>query len=357
MKSSGLILGGVFLALAGAASWLLLSEPVENRGRGGPRTVFVVSQPAEEREFSDIIEALGTAKARESVVLVSPVSDTVTSVRFEDGQIAKKGDLLVELENQEETAQFQEAEANLSEATKQFSRVKNLVENGNASNASLDAERRKVEEARFRLAAAQARLSDRLIKAPFDGLLGLRQVSEGTFLSTNTTITTIDSIDLIRLDFYVPERFIATLMPGQEVEATVEAYPVRVFKGQVKTVDSRVDPVTRSVLIRAEVMNEDHALRPGLLMTVDVISSSRTAVSVPEEAVIPTAGKNYVFVVVGDEAERREVTLGLRRPGYVEVKAGVAAGERIVVQGAFRLGNAGTKIKETAPFKTGATSS
>lgn len=342
--------------LAGAAGWLLLTEPEADRGRGGSRSVFVVSQTAEQREFSDIIEALGTAKARESVVLVSPVSEAVTSVRFEDGQIVRKGDLLLELENKEETAQFQEAEANLSEATKQFSRVQNLVENGNASNASLDAERRQVEEARFRLAAAQARLSDRLITAPFDGVLGLRQVSEGSFLSTNTPITTIDAIDLIRLDFFVPERFIATLATGQEVEATVEAYPGRVFKGRVKTVDSRVDPVTRSVLIRAEIGNEDHALRPGLLMTVDVISSSREAVSVPEESVIPTAGKNFVFVVKGDEAERREVTLGLRRPGYVEITEGVAAGERVVVQGAFRLGNPGTKVQETAPFDKGAKS-
>ncbi len=352
MKSSGVILGCVFLVLASAAGWLLLTEPEAAKGRGGPRTVFIVSQVAEEREFSDIIEALGTAKARESVVLVSPVSEAVTSVRFEDGQIVKKGDLLVELENQEETAQFQEAEANLSEATKQFARVQDLVKSGNASNASLDEERREVEEARFRLAAVQARLSDRLIKAPFDGVLGLRQVSEGTFLSSNTAITTIDAIDLIWLDFYVPERFIATLVSGQEVEATVEAYPGRVFKGLVKTVDSRVDPVTRSVLIRAEIENTDHALRPGLLMTVDVISSSHMAVSAPEEAVIPTGGKNYVFVVKGDEAERREVTLGLRRPGYVEVISGIAAGDRIVVQGSFRLGNQGTKVKETAPYSS-----
>lgn len=350
MKSGGLILGGVFVALAGAASWLLLTEPETNRGRGGARTVYVVSHEAEQREFSDIIEALGTAKARESVVLVSPVSDTVTSVRFDDGQIVKKGDLLLELENQEETAQFQEAEANLSEASKQFRRVKDLVDNGNASNATLDAERRKVEEARFRLAASKARLEDRLITAPFDGVLGLRQVSEGSFLSTNTTITTIDAIDLVKLDFYVPERFIATLTTGQEVEATVEAYPGRTFKGHVKTIDSRVDPVTRSVLVRAEIENADHALRPGILMALDVISSSRQAVSVPEEAVVPTGGKNFVFVVEGDTAERREVTLGLRRPGYVEVKEGVNAGDRVVIQGAFRLGAQGTKVKESEPF-------
>jgi len=351
VKSGGIILGILFLVLVGASGWLLLTDPSNNQRQGRSNVVYVVSQAAETREFYDIIEALGTAKARESVVLVSPVSDRVTSVFFEDGQIVKKGELLVELENEEETAQFQEAEANLNEATKQFSRVKNLVDSGNASNASLDAERRKVEEARFRVAAAKARLNDRLIMAPFDGVLGLRQISEGSFLSTNTTITTIDAIDLVKLDFYVPERFIATLVPGQEVEASVEAYEGRVFKGRVKTVDSRIDPVTRSVLIRAEIENKDQALRPGILMTVDVLSSSRSAVSVPEEAIIPTGGKNYVFVVKGDEAERREVALGVRRPGYVEIKNGLNAEERVVVQGGFRLGNPGTKVKEAEPFK------
>ncbi|MBV1901520.1 MAG: efflux RND transporter periplasmic adaptor subunit [Kordiimonadaceae bacterium] len=350
MKLSSVILGAVFVSLAGTAGFLLLAEPDSGQRRGGPRVAYIVSKQAEERLFTDVIEALGTAKARESVVLVSPVSDTVSSVRFTDGQTVKKGDLLVVLENQEETAQFREAEANLDQATKQFARVENLVAKGNASNASLDAERRKVEEARFRQAAAKARLDDRLITAPFDGVLGLRQVSEGTFLSSNTTITTIDDIDVVNLDFYVPERFIATLGVGQLVEAKVEAYPNRVFKGRVQTVVSRVDPVTRTILIRATIENRDHTLRPGLLMTVEVINSSRHAVSVPEEAIVPTGGKSFVYVVVGDVAERREVKLGIRRPGFVEVQSGVATGERVIVQGTMRLGRRGAKVKETEAF-------
>jgi len=320
------------------------SSSSKRGGRGG--VVSVVSAPATKRDFSDIVEALGTARARESVVLTSRVSDTVSEVRFDDGQTVKKGDLLVVLESVEEEAQLQEASANLKEAESQYTRIADLVKRGNASTSNLDAQKRRVDEARFRLDASQARIADRRIKAPFDGVLGLRQVSEGTLLSSNTAITTIDAIDLIKLDFTVPERFIATLAEGQEVEAKVEAYPGRLFKGMVTTVDSRVDPVTRSVVVRAEIPNDDRALRPGLLMTVEVISRTWNALAVAEEAVVPSGGKNYVFVVKNGEAERRDVKLGLRRPGYVEVLEGLAEGERVVVEGTFRLGRSGVKVRE-----------
>ena len=347
MTSGRLVLGVILLVLLGAVGWLFYGEDESSnrRGRGGG-AVSVVSQAITTRDFSDIVEALGTARARESVVLTSRVSDTVSQVLFDDGQIVKKGDLLVVLESVEEEAQLQEAIANLREAESQFVRIADLVKRGNASTASRDAQQRRVDEARFRLDAVRARLADRRIKAPFDGVLGLRQVSEGTFLSSNTAITTIDAVDTIKLDFTVPERFIATLAPGQEVEAKVEAYYGRLFKGKVTTVDSRVDPITRSVVVRAEIPNEDRALRPGLLMTVEVISRTWDALAVPEEAVVPTGGRNFVFVVKGDVAERRQVTLGLRRPGYVEVLDGLLDGERVVVQGTFRLGRSGVKVKE-----------
>ncbi|NVJ98230.1 MAG: efflux RND transporter periplasmic adaptor subunit [Alphaproteobacteria bacterium] len=348
MKSGRLVLGAVFVALAGSAAWLMLDDGVaEDRGRGG-RAVSVVTAPAELRTFTDIVEALGTAKARESVTLTSRVSDTVQRVHFEDGQAVSKGQVLVELEDSEEQALLQEAEANFREAERSFKRIENLVKQGNASSAALDTEQRRLDEARFRVDASRARLADQKIAAPFDGILGLRQVSEGSLITPNTPITTIDAIDLIKLDFSVPERFIATLKPGQEVEAKVSAYPDRLFKGVVSTVDSRVDPVTRSVVVRAEILNKDNALRPGLLMRVEVINRSWQAIGVAEESVVPTGGRNYVFVVVGDEAQRREVNLGLRRPGYVEVIDGLIAGERVVTEGTMRLGRVDTKVVDKA---------
>lgn len=344
------ILFVVFLGLVAGAAWLFYAD--DNAGRGDRRgggVVTVVTHAVEEREFTDIVEALGTARALESVVLTSRVSDTVQTVSFKDGQTVKKGDLLVELEDAEEQAQLSEARANLKEAESQFARTEDLVKRGNASTSTLDAQRRNVDEARFRLVAAQARLNDLRIVAPFDGVLGLRQISEGALINQSTPITTIDAIDVINLDFSVPERFIATMAPGQEVDAHVQAYPGRLFRGTVKTVASRVDPVTRSVIVRAEVQNSDHALRPGLLMTVEVISRTWQGLSIPEEAVVPSGGRNYVFLKSGDMAERREVKLGIRRPGYVEVTEGLQAGDRVVVEGTIRLGRSGTRLREQTP--------
>jgi len=340
------ILGSILVALVAVSAWLYYGDQDDNQRRGRGSVVFVVSQPIAVKQFSDIVEALGTARARESVVLTSRVSDTVSKVDFKDGQIVKKGDLLIELQSVEEEAQLQEAIANFKEAESQFARIADLVKRGNASTSNLEAQERRVEESRFRLEASQARLADRRIVAPFDGLLGLRQVSEGTYLSSNTAITTIDAIDLIKLDFYVPERFIAVMAEGQIVEARVEAYPGRLFKGVVTTIDSRVDPVTRNIIVRAEVPNADRALRPGLLMRVEVISRTWDALAVAEQAVVPTGGKNYVFVVKDNKAERREVKLGLRRPGYVELLEGLSEGDRVVTEGTFRLGRRGVQVLE-----------
>lgn len=348
MKSGRLILVAVFLSLAGSAAWLLLGDTQPAGRGGGGRAVSVVTTAAENRTFTDIVEALGTARARESVTLTPRVSDTVREVHFDDGQIVTQGDVLIVLEDTEEKAQLQEAEATLREAERSFKRIENLVKQGNASPAALDTEERRLDEARFRVDAVAARLADQKIVAPFDGVLGLRQVSEGSLITPNTPITTIDAIDLIKLDFSVPERFIATLKPGQNVEAKVSAYPDRLFKGVVSTIDSRIDPVTRSVVVRAEISNKDNLLRPGLLMKVEVINRSWQGVGVPEESVVPTGGKTYVFVVDGDNAERREVKLGLRRPGYVEVLEGLTAGERVVTEGTMRMGRMGMKVIDMA---------
>ena len=161
MKSGRIVLIAIFIALAGAAAWLLMTDGVsEERGAYGGRVVTVVSQPVGTREFADVVEALGTARARESVTLTARVSDTVRSVLFDDGQIVNKGDVLIKLEDDEERAQLSEAEANLKEAERSFERIKDLVKQGNASTAALDTEQRRLDEARFRLQAARARLAD-----------------------------------------------------------------------------------------------------------------------------------------------------------------------------------------------------
>ena len=347
MSVSRLMLVAIFVALAGSALWLIMTGNSGDQGRNsGGRAVTVVAEPVMMRSFADVVEALGTARAHESVVVTSRVTDTVDQVFFEDGQIVETGDLLIRLIAVEEEAQLKEAAGNVKEAQRNFTRVEGLVQNGNASAAALDEARRRLAEVRSRYAAANARLEDRQIKAPFAGVLGLRNVSEGSLVTSNTQITTIDKIDIINLDFAVPERFISVLGRGQPVVASVDAYAGETFEGVVKTIDSRVDPATRSVIVRAEIPNPDSRLRPGMLMRVRVTSRIWNAFAVREESVVSQAGQDYVIVISGEVADRKTVTLGARVPGFVEVTEGLTANERVVTQGTQRLGRPGIRVQE-----------
>ena len=164
--------------------------------------------------------------------------------------------------------------------------------------------------------AITARLDDRLIKAPFAGVLGFRNVSTGTLLTTNTVITTLDDISSIKLDFTVPEVYLSVLHKGLEVFARSDTYPDRTFKGEVSGISSRVDQVTRSVVVRAILPNEDRAIRPGMLMKVKLIRSREIVKTVPEQALIPIGDKQYVFLIdADDKVDRVAVEVGRRRPG------------------------------------------
>jgi membrane fusion protein (multidrug efflux system) len=184
----------------------------------------------------------------------------------------------------------------------------------------------------------RAQLSDRVITAPFDGILGLRRVSPGSLVTPGTEIATLDDISVIKLDFSVPERYLAVLERGQDVVAHSETYPNRDFAGVVASVDSRVDPVTRSVTVRAEIPNPDRLLRPGMLLAVRLLQAPRQAIVVPEIAVIQVGTESFVYRVGDDRtASRVEVELGARRRGEVEIVSGLSAGDTIVTEGAVKL--------------------
>ncbi len=349
MTRGRIFLTVIFFGLAGAAWWLLTVDVVTTDPRmhgGGNRVVTVRAVTVTATEFSDVVEAIGTANADESVMLTARVSEIVKSINFTDGDVVKTGTLLAKLSDDEEQAQVREAEANMREAQQQYDRIADLVKRGNASTSALDTATRRVEEARSRIQVARARLADRQIVAPFNGLLGLRQVSIGSYVSPGTAITTIDAIDTIKLDFATPERFLAVLHRGQKIEARVSAYPEEIFIGTVKTVDSRIDRVSRAVTVRAEVDNADFKLRPGMLMTVRLTAREWSGVAVPEEALMTIAGQNYIFVIGDDSiANRRVVKLGVRRPGIVEIAEGLVAGENIVTEGTLRLRRDGMKVR------------
>ena len=219
-------------------------------------------------EFVDRIEAIGTLRSNESLIITAKVTETVRALHFEDGARVEEGAVLAELTSDEEAAQLAEARSTHAEASQQYDRVQKLFAEGTVSRSQLDRATADRDAARARVEALEARLADRLIRAPFAGVLGFREVSPGTLLQPGDTITTLDDVSVMKLDFSVPEVFLSTLRPGLEVLARSAAYPDRSFEGRVRTVESRVDPVTRAVTVRAELANPGELLRPGMLLTV-----------------------------------------------------------------------------------------
>ncbi len=322
---------------AGLTALKIRDRQAQTPGMAMP-PVSVVVAPVRRALFADQIEALGTARANESVAITAKVTETVRKINFSDGMFVQKGDILVELTNAAESAELAEYQAGLSEAKKQYERLVGLVARGNAAQSVLDEQIAEVETAEARINQTLARLSDRLIRAPFSGILGFRNVSPGTLVTPTTVITTLDDISIIKLDFAIPERFLTDLKPGLEVTATSVAYPGRAFSGKVTTIGSRVDPVTRAIAVRAEIPNQDNLLRPGMLMNVTLISRQTEALMVPESALVPVQNRQYVYVVDdASQARRRQVTIGRRRPGGVEIVDGLSEGEWVVVEGMLRL--------------------
>jgi membrane fusion protein (multidrug efflux system) len=312
-------------------------------GAGGPGGAFTQAAPlvtvarVRKDQVYDTVEALGTAQANESVTINAKVTDTVRHVNFSDGDYVNAGTVLAELTNQEETASLAEARANLEDAQNELRRQEDINARGLGSKSALDSARSKVAAQQARYDAVVARLKDRLILAPFGGLLGFRQVSPGTMVSPSTSITTIDDISTIKLDFTVPEAFLGAMTAGARVIAQSVSYPGRNFEGLVKTVGSRIDPITRAATVRAHIPNADHALRPGMLLTVQVLTTQHLALVVPESAVFQVQNRAYVYKVEDFVAHQQQVEVGGRHFGTAEVLSGLDDGDLIVVEGIVKL--------------------
>ena len=315
---------------------------------GGTRTnapAFVSVAPVRSETMAQKLEALGNARANESVDISSKTSNVVTAVRFGDGQRVNRGQGLVQLDAAQTRADVAAAEAAVAESERLYNRSRELMATEALSKAQFDQLEATLKANRARLAAAQARLEDTVIRAPFSGRVGLRRVSVGTLISPGDVITTLDDTSVIKLDFTVPENFLSTLREGLAVRATAPAFSGRTFVGKVSSIDSRVDMNTRAVTVRALLANEDGALRPGMFLNVALANDDRETLVIPEQALTPEAEKQFVFVVADGKAQRREVRIGSRRPGSVEVLAGLRAGEQVIVEGT-------QKVRDGVPVRT-----
>ena len=297
-------------------------------------------------------EAVGTVRAYELIIVTAKVSGIVQKISFEEGQKIKAGDILVELDAEERRADIQQAVAEIrraealrNEVRTRLDRAMALRRTGAGTEAQVDdltAQMRTLETAitaaEARRRAAEARLEDLVIRAPFNGRLGTRSVSLGAYVSPGTRITTLDDLSRVRFDFAVPENLLSQLKVGQTGFARSAAFGDRAFEGKVTVIDPRVDPLTRTVRLTAEIPNPDETLKAGMFLSVILqVQVKADAVIVPEEAIVGEGLRHLVFVVKDRVVERRVVRIGQRQEGRVEIVEGLKPGETIIIRGVQRV--------------------
>lgn len=315
-------------------------------GGGGDRPVPVTIQAAAMRPWNDTVQALGNVKARESVTVTAKVSETVQRVHFDSGDVVAAGAPLITLTGQVQQAALEQAQATAKEADSLYQRQTELAGQQLIARSALDTQRATRDAARARVAQMAADLDNRVIRAPFSGVLGIRQVSPGSLVTPGTPIATLDDTVRVYVDFPVPETLLADIAPGQHVSGTSAAYPGRTFEGQVSTVDARVDPTTRAITVRGDFANDDRVLRPGMLVQITLERPQRQALLIPEIAVVQVGNDSFVYRVKPDgTVERADVKIGTRREGLAEIVEGLKAGERVVVDGTGKL-RVGSKVVE-----------
>jgi len=330
---SGAIRGGLLAAM------ILAGSSVGTAAAQQAPQVFV--ETVSEKPFVSRVEALGTLRANESVNVTALVTEKIAAIFFNDGQRVRAGDLLVQLSDVEERALADEVRATLQEARDQLDRAERLVSRGAITASERDLRQREYRVAQARLQVIEARIADRQIRAPFDGRMGIRTVSPGATVEPGDTIARLIDDRIMKLDFSVPSTFLSSLQPGVSIEAKTRAFPGLTFLGRIASVDSEIDPVTRSVLIRANIPNPDGRLVPGLLMQVDLLLNERMTLTVSEEAIIPVGTESFVLVVAERDGtpivSRRKVRTGARRVGEVEILDGLNQGEVVVTEGALKV--------------------
>lgn len=313
-------LGAILICLLAGAAWA--------------QAPGVIVSEASIQPFPLSAEALGNARANEFVDIRPEIDAAIIAIEFEEGQLVNKGEVLVRLEDSEPLADLAAARAALIDSSSQYRRSEELFKTKVVSASQLEqlGARRDADQAAVN--AAESRLAQTVIRAPFDGRLGLRRVSVGSIVDSDTIITTLDDTSLIKLDFNVPEVFLARLTKGLTVTARSAAWPDFEFTGEVASVDTRVDPVSRTIIVRALLPNDHQRLRPGMFLTVSLLNEDVESLMIPEQAIVPERSKQFVFVVDENNiVEMREVRTGRRRPGQVEILEGLSPGERVIAEG------------------------
>ncbi|SDL43336.1 membrane fusion protein, multidrug efflux system [Modicisalibacter muralis] len=334
---NALLLLVVSIAVAGVA-WLYLGEWDDSRAATSTiEPVAVIAQRTRTQPLADRIQALGNARASQAVEITPEVSGVIATLSFEPGATVEAGEVLATLGAADMQANLEAAQASAAQSLSAYERQRELFRSNLVSESQLQLSETLLRTDRANVAVAEAALAEHVIRAPFDGRLGLREVSVGSLVQPGTLITTLDDLTPVELEFTVPALYVGTLEPGQAITARSAAYPDIEFSGTVQTVATRVDPVTRSVRVRAVLPNPARLIKPGMLLTVRLTRGTTTALLIPEHAVVPENDRQFVFVIENGVAQSREVKTGARRLGLVEITGGLRPGESIIVEGTLKV--------------------
>lgn len=336
----------IVAVVAAAGGWWWYSTQMAGRGgppgaAGGPPGGFaapVEAGPVRVGTAQRQITAVGSLRSNESVILRPEVAGRIVEITAAEGQRVRRGAVIVRLDSSLERAELTQAEATLQLSRANNQRADELMRTGAGTQRSQDEARSRLRVDEATVAYRRARLDKLSIEAPFDGVLGLRRMSVGEFVNAGTELINLEMVDPLKVDFRVPEIYLAAVAAGQRVAIAVDAMPNRNFEGEVIAIDPAIDPGGRSIVIRARVPNPDDVLRPGLFARVTLTLASReNAVFVPDSAIVPFGERHFVFKVVDGKAVQTPVRLGERSRGEVEIVEGLAAGDIVVTAGQIRL--------------------
>lgn len=332
------------------------AEPNQARAATGPQAgagVPVEVGRIEVMTVNEEVEALGTLAADESVVIAPEIAGRVVSLGFKEGERVQKGQPLVRLDTAILDAEVKQAQADLSLARDTYQRNQSLAQRGAGTQVALEQATAQLASNEARLQLAQAKLAQSSILAPFNGVVGLRSVGVGDYVSVGKTLITLTNIDPIKVDFRVPEVYLSRVKVGQSIQARVDAVPDRNFDGKIFAIDPVVDVNGRAIRLRAAIPNPDLVLKPGLFARISITVDQReNAIVVPEMAVVPDGVGKMVYVVENGKAKRVPVELGKRLPGKVEIVKGLTPQMQLVTAGQMRLRDGATVAIKDKPVQT-----
>lgn len=310
-------------------------------GPGGPAAVEVAAVQAV--TLTDDVQAVGSLRSRQGVMLRPEVSGRVAQLGFRDGQRVERGQLMLQLDDTLQRAQLQQAQAQASIARTNLQRGRELLAQNFVSQSAVDQNEASLQVAEAQVALAQAQLSRMKVLAPFGGTVGIRSVDVGEFVRDGADIVNLEDLSALSMDFRLPERYLTRIRTGQAMEVTLDAVPGQRFQAQVEALDVQVDADGRALLVRARLQDSSGSLKPGMFARGRVVFSVReNAIMVPEEALVPLGGRQLLFKVVDGPdgqklSQRLEAKIGARQPGRVEILQGLVAGDMVVTAGHTRL--------------------